>query len=75
MLISTQIKVFPAGSRKASLEISSVIPRKAIDALAEKLGVEAGEAAEKSFKAMQKNNGDLMQFRVGDNRIRIAQVA
>lgn len=73
--IDTQIKVFPANSRKASLEISSLVPKKAFDMLTERLGVEAGKQAEKAFRAMKANNMDLAQLRVDDTRIRIAQVA
>jgi hypothetical protein len=74
MITETQIKVFPPNSRKASLEISSVIPKKAFDALAERLGVEAGKAAEKAFRAMKNNDMDLAQLRIDDQRVRIAQV-
>jgi hypothetical protein len=75
MVIETQIKVFPEGSRKASLEIKSLVPRRAIDALAERLGVEIGQQAEAALKSMKRNNMDMVQLRLDDKRIRIAQVA
>jgi hypothetical protein len=73
-LTSTEIKVFPEGSRKASLVISSLIPKNALAKLSEKLGVETAKQAEKAMRSMKANNMDLVQIRTDDGRIRIAEV-
>jgi hypothetical protein len=75
MITQTEIKVFPPNSRKASVVISSLIPAKAFNVLAERLGVEAGEQASKAYRAMKRNNMDLAQLRIGESRVRIAEVS
>lgn len=75
MITETEIKVFPPNQRKAELEISAVIASKAVNVLAERLGVEAGKAAEKALKTMKQQDMDFVQFRVADKRVRIRQTA
>lgn len=75
MITSTEISVFHPNSRKKELEITSVIPKNAVNALAERLGVEVGKQAEKALKTMKRDNIDLLQIRLDDRRIRIRQVA
>ena len=72
-VVETEISVFNPGSRKANLQISSLIPRQVIDVLAEKLGTEAGKKAENALRTMDRNDMDFVQFRLGDKRVRIKQ--
>jgi hypothetical protein len=74
MLTETEISVFRPNSRKKEVTISSLIPKQAVDALAERLGKEAGDAASKALRTMKRNDMDLVQLRVDNRRIRIKQV-
>lgn len=73
MITETEISVFDQGSRKKKLQITSLIPKQAVDALAEKLGAEAGKAAEKALRTMARDDMDFVQIRLDDKRIRIKQ--
>lgn len=75
MVVTTEISVFGANSRKKELVISSLIPRKAVDLLVERLGQEAGDRANKALRQMNTNDMDLVQIRLGDRRIRIRHTA
>lgn len=66
-----EITVFRPNSRKREATIQSFIPTQAADALAERLGAEAGDKALKTFRTMDRLDIDLTQFKVGERRVRI----
>lgn len=73
MAVATEINIFRPHSRKKETTIRSLIPKQAVDALAEKLGHEAAEAANAALRSMKRNDMDMVQLRLGDRRIRIYQ--
>lgn len=75
MTVMTEINVFHPNSRKRDVTIESLVPARAIDALAERLGTEASEKATKTLRMMKREGIDLLQFRLGDRRVRIKQRA
>lgn len=75
MLVTTEINIFQPNSRKREATIESLIPKQAVDVLAERLGNTAAEQANRALGIMKKENIDLLQFRVGDRRVRIKQHA
>lgn len=72
-LVVTEISVFGPKSRKTEAAIRSLIPKQAVERLAEQLGAEAGQKASKALRQMQSNDMDLVQIRFDDKRIRIKQ--
>lgn len=66
-----EIVLFKPNSRKKEATIQSLIPRQAVDVLAERLGQEAANKADKALKQMDKLDIDFLQIRHGDRRIRI----
>lgn len=70
----SEIIVFKPGSTKKEATISSLVPRQAADALAEHYGAEAGEKARKALNSMQRLDLDFVQFRMGEQRVRVRQV-
>lgn len=71
----TEISVFARNSRKIEADIRDLLPKQAVDKLAERLGAEAGDKATKALKQMKALDSDLIQFRVDDRRVRIKTVA
>jgi hypothetical protein len=71
MPVMTEIKVFHPNSRKVQFEIASLIPKQTVDALAERIGKNAGKKATEALKVMETTGADLIQFKEGDRRIRI----
>jgi hypothetical protein len=74
-VIATEISIFSPNSRRIETDIRSLIPKQAIHALTEKLGVDAGKKAEKALRQMKSIDSDLVQFRVDERRVRIKQTA
>jgi hypothetical protein len=74
-VIATEISIFSPNSRRIETDIRSLIPKQAINALTEKLGVDAGKKAEKALRQMKSIDSDLVQFRVDERRVRIKQTA
>lgn len=71
----SEITIFRPNSRKREATIQSLIPQQTVDVLTERLGSEAGSTASKAFGMMKRLDVDLLQFRIGDRRIRIKQSA
>ena len=44
-----------------------------VDVVSERLGADAGAKAKRLFAAMQKDGVDFMQFKVGEQRVRLKQ--
>jgi hypothetical protein len=72
-MLITEIKVFKPNSREKEAVIRSAIPTQAVDALAERLGAEAKSKVEASLRMMKRQGADLVQFRLGDRRVRVTQ--
>lgn len=66
-----EITIFRPNSRKREATIQSLIPQQTVDVLAERLGADAGEKAKASYRTMDRLDIDLLQFKIGDRRIRI----
>lgn len=73
MLVTTEINIFQPNSRKREATIESLIPKQAVDVLEERLGKAAAKQATEALEVMKAKNIDLLQFRVGDRRVRIKQ--
>ena len=77
--IVTEISVFAKNSRKVEHEFRNLMAGQAIDALEERLklegGAEAKTKATKALRQMKALDSDLIQFHVGDRRVRIKQTA
>lgn len=73
MSVMTEITVFQPNSRKSQAVIQSLVPRKAVDTLEERLGKEAADKANAALELMKSSDADLVQFRIGDRRIRVKQ--
>lgn len=63
--------IYRPNSTKKEATISSPISGSIVNVLAERLGQEAAERAKKTFAAMNKNDIDLAQLRIGDRRVRL----
>lgn len=67
----TEITVFRPQSRQRDFTLKSMIPAQTVDALAERLGKEAGDKAKSAMRSMDRLGSDLLQIRLDDRRIRI----
>jgi hypothetical protein len=72
---ATEIVVFKPNSRKKDITIRHMIPRVAVNTLRERLGEDAADKAEKVLKVMDKVEGDFIQFRHEDRRVRVYENA
>lgn len=67
----TEISIFAPNSRKREAVIESLIPTAAVDALAERLGDDAGSKVKRAINSMKRNDMDSSQIRIEDRRVRI----
>jgi hypothetical protein len=70
---TTEISIFRPNSRQKEATITAPVPRACVNALSERLGVEAGQQAQRALRTMRAQGIDLLQFRIGDQRVRIKQ--
>lgn len=67
----TVIEVFEPKGRSKDITIQSLIPDQTVDALRKRFGVEAADKAKSAIRSLDRLDGDFVQFRHGDRRIRV----
>ncbi len=72
-MLPNEITIYRPSSTKPEATIEALLPKQAINALEERLGSEAGSKAKKAFNFMSATDGDFVQFKVGDRRVRVRQ--
>jgi hypothetical protein len=67
-------EIYAPKTRKVGVTIEHQKPGPVVDALGERLGVDAATKADRAIKSMRKEGFDLTQFKLPDgHRIRIKQ--
>lgn len=67
----TEVALFRPRSRKIEATVSHLVPKTVVNALEERLGVEAANKVETTIRSMKRNEMSMAQISIGDRRVRI----